>query len=467
MKVLEDSSLRNLVILPVIVLIFASAVVATYRPPAASAASGSPSMGMVIPLYTYPTDGTWTQVIQARQAYPNVPILAIINPNSGPGSSLDSNYVQGIKNLQGAGVTVLGYVDTAYAGDSISSVESNVNLYKSWYAVNGIMFDDMSNLATDAPYYATLGSYVHSDGMTVSMGNPGTSVPTVFIGGLDILCVYESTGLPALSFITYPGFSPSNFAVVALDVPLSSSFLTSASTLVSWVYLTDASGSNPYDVLPSYLTSELATLSSIDGTQSTTSSTTSQSSTATTTKLTTSTTTTSSTTASSTTTTSGGVPTAAVNSVDLTGAALPGLWSTWNQGSNVLATGYTPVTFDGTSGGTYVAMVADYSNFVFCHWEDGSTTASRSVTFGPSVSLTAYYSTNGSCPTGPSTVAVQIASDYFNGTSLQGIQGAVTSGTSTVASGTTPFTFSAVVGNSYTVTVQNSGSFVFDHWSVG
>ena len=32
----------------------------------------------------------------AKQSHPNVPLIAVINPNSGPGSALDPGYVSGI-----------------------------------------------------------------------------------------------------------------------------------------------------------------------------------------------------------------------------------------------------------------------------------------------------------------------------------------------------------------------------------
>lgn len=486
MKILEDSSIKILSIISVLALFASAAMVASFRP--ANAASSSANAGIVIPLYTYPTDGTWTQVMQAKQAYPNVPFIAIINPNSGPGSSQDPNFVQGINNLRAAGITVLGYVATGYAVSSYSSIsnlESQVTAYHNWYAVNGVLFDEMSNTPGYENYYSTLDSFVHSLGMSLTMGNPGTSVPSSYIGTLDALCIYESSGLPSLSFITYPGYSSSNFAVVALGVPMSTTFLTGASPLVSWFYLTDANGSNPYDVLPSYFTSEIAALSAIDGTVVTTTSsssttqastttsttsTTSRSTTvSTTTHSTTSTTTSSSTTMSTTktTTTSSSTPTVSVSSVDLSGASISGLWTTWNQGSTVLATGYTPITFDGSQGGSYVVSVANYQNYVFCHWQDGSTSADKTVSFGPSVSLVAYYSTNGSCSTAPAQVPVNIDSAYLNQTGFAGAFTTITTGGSTVASGPTPLSFNGLVGNSYTITISNHGTSVFDHWSQG
>src|SRR5207245_635701 len=124
-------------------------------------------------LYTYPcftiTQCTWTTVIQARQAYPSVPLLAVINPNSGPGRFKDTNYVQGIKNLQDAGVVVLGYVWTGYGRVPLSKVENQVSSYKNWYAVNGIFFDGMAYVTGSEKYYSTLNSYVKSLGMTYNM----------------------------------------------------------------------------------------------------------------------------------------------------------------------------------------------------------------------------------------------------------------------------------------------------------
>src|SRR5437660_3965788 len=132
--------------------------------------------GIMIPLYTYPTGGTWAPVIQAKNAYPNVPFVAVINPASGPGTSHDPNYAAGIKDLQAAGVVVLGYVATGYATSSysaISGLEAQVSLYDRWYHVNGIFFDEMSNAVGNESYYSTLNSLVRSLRMTYTVGNPG------------------------------------------------------------------------------------------------------------------------------------------------------------------------------------------------------------------------------------------------------------------------------------------------------
>ena len=418
--------------------------------PRVTHAATSP-VGIVIPLYTYPTDGTWASVIQAKQSYPNVPFAAVINPDSGPGASQDPNYVQGIKSLRAAGITVLGYVDTAYAVDSISSVEANVNLYKTWYGVDGIMFDDMTNQAGYETYYSALNDYVHSlmPG-SLTMGNPGTSVPTSYIGTLDVLNVYEDSGYPSLSFITYPGYSPTNFATIVISAPLNASFLTSLSGVVSWVYVTDAGLPNPYDVLPSYFTTEVASLSAMDLTTATSSTTTSS---------------TSATSTVSTASSPGGTASVAVNSVDLSGNAITGMWTTWNQNGATLATDYTPATFTGTLGSTYTLTVAGYKRTVFCHWQDGSTDPQRNVSLSGNDVLTAYYSTKGSCPA--TTVRMTVISKSVTGVQFTGMWLEVTADGRTVATGYTTLTFTATVGVAYTISMSNWNSYVFAYWGSG
>src|SRR5713226_9641864 len=153
------------------------------------------STGVIVPLYSYP-GSYWTQVIQAKNAHPSVPIIAIINPNNGPGSSIDSTYTNSIQQLQSAGITVLGYVYTGYGSRSTSSAEADINTYNSWYHINGIFFDEMSNVSGNENYYSTLSSYVKSHGMTMTVGNPGTDTLSSYIGTVDNLVIYENPGLP-------------------------------------------------------------------------------------------------------------------------------------------------------------------------------------------------------------------------------------------------------------------------------
>src|SRR3989449_5596102 len=248
MNLLGNSSKRTYSLAIVTVLFLAAIVTATARISFAATSSS----GIVIPLYTYPTDGSWAATFQARSAHPNVPIITVINPNNGPGGSSDSNYVQGVKDFQAAGIIVLGYVATGYASQLISSLESQVSSYKNWYSLNGIMFDEMSSVQGNENYYSTLNTYVKSLGMTMTMGNPGTSVPNSYIGILDSLCIFEQSGLPTLSYLSsYSGHQQSNFAYIGYTVSLlNTAFEAASSQYAGWIYITNAGGREPLQRAP-------------------------------------------------------------------------------------------------------------------------------------------------------------------------------------------------------------------------
>ena len=58
------------------------------QPRAPYCATTSPT-GILVPLYSYPTDDTWEMMIKLKKTYPLVPTVAIINPSDGPGPSKD------------------------------------------------------------------------------------------------------------------------------------------------------------------------------------------------------------------------------------------------------------------------------------------------------------------------------------------------------------------------------------------
>src|SRR5213594_910907 len=333
-----NSSKRTSSLAIVSVLFLAAIVTATAR----ISFAASTNSGIVIPLYTYPTDGSWAATLQARNAHPNVPIIAVINPSDGPGGSSDSNYVQGVKDFQAAGIIVIGYVATGYASHGMSDLDTQISLYKTWYSVNGIFFDEMSNNQGNENYYSTLNTYVKSLGMTMTMGNPGTSVPSSYIGILDSLCIFEQGGLPTLSYLSsYSGHPKSNFAYIGLSVStLNTSYEVSSSNYVQWIYITDAGGGNPYDVLPSYFMNEVAALDA--GPQSSTS--------------------TSATT--STTTTTGTTATLSISTVDSSNQPVNGFYIQEIKDNTAgTSTGgtFTPQTVGAVAGHSYSVTVDDYA----------------------------------------------------------------------------------------------------------
>jgi len=229
-----------------------------------ASAQNTGAAGIVVPLYTYPMDSSWSSLIKIKQSYPSVPIIAIINPNSGAGGSKDSNYVTGVKQLQAAGIVALGYVYTSYGSRSVRSIENEINNYKSWYGVNGIFFDEMSSVGSTLRYYTQLSTFVRSIKLGMTMGNPGTTVSSNLVGVFSNLCIYENPGMPSTSQISgYSSFGK-GFSYIAYGVGSvpSQSTIKGTTSYVSYLYITNLGGSNPYNGLPSYIASEAAMLAS-------------------------------------------------------------------------------------------------------------------------------------------------------------------------------------------------------------
>ena len=253
---IEQSSSRFLGMLAILLLVTTPLTVLPHQAHAAS------STGVMIALYTYP-DSTWDVVAQAKSAHPSVPVVAIINPNNGPGSSRDANYVSGIQKLHAAGVVVLGYDATGYASNSASSVKSVMDTWKSLYNIDGIFFDEMANWSGPESYYSGLTSYAKSLGYTMTVGNPGTDTLPSYIGTVDNLMIYEDAGLPPISALQswHTSYDKSNFSMIAFGVnSISTSFLSSASNYVGYIDLTNDVLDNPYDSVPSYFGTLVADL---------------------------------------------------------------------------------------------------------------------------------------------------------------------------------------------------------------
>ncbi|TLX92779.1 MAG: hypothetical protein E6K93_04050, partial [Thaumarchaeota archaeon] len=371
----------------------------------------------------------------------------------------------GINNLRAAGIIVLGYIGTKYCAMTLSTAEGQIDTYHRFYKLDGFLFDEMKNTSGCESYYSTLTNYAKSHyGDTLIIGNPGTSTIQSYVGTVDNIIIYESQGLPSISTLqsrtfglAKSGFCFDAYGVAALDP----TYAAQAAQYAGCMQITDDSGSNPYDTLPSYLSSEIAALDtgsssalpsislnpttglagstiavsgnsflpnsavtvSYDGAAVSTNPGTittdsSGSFTATFTEPAPSTgahtviakDAASGLASAQFTVTSTTPPTTppttlslTVNSVDLSGNSFTGQWVQLNDSSgNTIATGFTPATFSVTSGSQYTVFVANFQNTVFNHWSDGNTNPSRAITPTQSTTLTAYYSTSSTTTPPPS-----------------------------------------------------------------
>ena len=227
--------------------------------PAATSAGAT-----IVPLYTSPSDSSWSAVIAAKMAHPKVGVIAIVNPNDGPGGSVDSGYTSGIAKLTAAGIRVIGYVATGYTARSPATVKADVDRWKAFYPgqVTGIFFDEQSNKAGDVAYYRDLSQYTKSQGLSLTVGNPGTDTAESFIGALDVMLIYESDGLPSQTAMAgwHASYAPTNFGIIPYATSLDATFVHNARKYVQYIYLQNDNLPNPWDSVPSYFSDLLAAL---------------------------------------------------------------------------------------------------------------------------------------------------------------------------------------------------------------
>jgi hypothetical protein len=220
--------------------------------------------GTIVPLYTDPSDPTWATIVNAKAAHPSVRVLAVVNPDSGPGAAKNAAYVEGTMTLAKAGVEPFGYVATSYAMKPSDAVKAEIDAYVAWYpAVQGIFFDEMSDVMGQEAYYASLSQYVKSKGLGWTVGNPGTDVPESFAATVDTLVVFENAGYPSIGELTswHDGYPSSRFGllsyqVASFDLPIA----TEVRSHVGFMYVTNDDLPNPWDSLPPYFDALLGAL---------------------------------------------------------------------------------------------------------------------------------------------------------------------------------------------------------------
>ena len=103
-----------------------------------------------------------------------MPILAIVNPNSGPGTAALSDYLAGISQLTAAGVKVFGYVHTSYAARATAEVQAEIGRWRSLYpGVTGIFFDEMAKDPGNESYYKGLTAAAKAQRLRFHHRQPG------------------------------------------------------------------------------------------------------------------------------------------------------------------------------------------------------------------------------------------------------------------------------------------------------
>lgn len=231
--------------------------------------AGKAKLVIHIPLYIYPfhwvENNEWEQVADLVAAYPDVEFILKVNPESGPGSSQNSDFTTGFGILSAGNnplhMKIIGYVYTSYGSRPIADVKTDIDRYVSWYGqyIRGIFLDEMEDDTGDEAYYSEITAYCHERNL-FTWGNPGKNIAESYVSGntLDIFQISETDGYPTSETIsnnTFNGTYPtSKFAVGIYNASsYNTSLLEDFATKAQYLFVTSDIGPNPYDTVSQYI----------------------------------------------------------------------------------------------------------------------------------------------------------------------------------------------------------------------
>jgi hypothetical protein len=235
--------------------------------------SHSYALGIMVPAYFDPVRNSNWEVL--NQAAARVPLVAIMNPNSGPGASPRASYTTGVDALRRFGGQVIGYIYSSYGARPLAAVKADVDRYDSFYTIDGFFIDEVTNDAdaTHLAYYGELYQYIKSKRATYTVtGNPGTKTLSTYLTrpAFDRLVTFENnTGYPAYVPDAWTQKQPptvfSHLCYDAATAEIMTNYVQLAvQRNAGYIYVTDDRGTNPWDTLPSYWNAEVDLVEAIN-----------------------------------------------------------------------------------------------------------------------------------------------------------------------------------------------------------
>jgi hypothetical protein len=240
-------------------------------PPAPSPSSMTTCERLVVPAYFNPPD--WPAAIRSKP-----PPSAMILDISGMGAGLapEPGFRAAVDAARAAGITVLGYVSTEDGQRPLAQDKAEIRNYAAWYGVTSIFLDRVSGDSAGLGYYRALASYVRArDSRAQLWLNPGDYPDRSYMSLGGVVMTFEGT-YAQYATVTVPAwardypasrFAHTVYATSAAD--LWSALRLAAARNAGYVYITDGSGTNPYQALPGYWAAEdtAATAACGNGTQ--------------------------------------------------------------------------------------------------------------------------------------------------------------------------------------------------------
>ena len=228
---------------------------------------------------------TSARLLGLIRKYHNVPVIVVANA-TGPGitpPNYDLNWEVFIRQAKGAGATVVGYVATGdltsgsgSAARKLMCNRTSTHGRASTRTRRSTAFSSMSAVRpgsgnANVTTYLGYRTYCNQRNLYPVIANPGSNNGSAWFDTpvAESLVIWEGNTLPdetnqllqdfvnGYAFYPYSGRGAIVYGQSSLDVH----FLRRLRRYVQWLYVTDASGANPYGALPSYLEQLFAAMS--------------------------------------------------------------------------------------------------------------------------------------------------------------------------------------------------------------
>lgn len=236
----------------------------------ANAASRPPRL--LVPAYFYPSGRGLQEWDRLLKAAARLPIVAVVNPASGPGERVDPNYTAVLRRAVGTGLIPIGYVTTSYSRRPIAEVKADIDRWLRLYpAIRGIFLDEQPSGPEQVAYLAEVSAYARrAKRLDLVVSNPGAVCSERYFErhAADAFCLFEGPlDGRGLELPKWTARDAGRVVVLPYRVPTADAMRNRLREAVGfgvgYLYITDADGANPWGRLPRYWDEEVAAVMEI------------------------------------------------------------------------------------------------------------------------------------------------------------------------------------------------------------
>jgi hypothetical protein len=192
-------------------------------------------VGLIAPIYDTSLEETWSELIEAHEVYPDVPIIAAVNVTA----------LGAVFNLKANGIDVVIYMSPGMFNVTYLDYILNATTFNERAFIKGVFFDVPPSLS----FYQNLSGYMHQLGFSLTVGNAKMNLPNSYIGVMDITCLSDQPSLPSTTTLTSYAFPVNQTCVIATNTSSpNDATLINLIQHAGWIYLTDS-----YPNTPTYL----------------------------------------------------------------------------------------------------------------------------------------------------------------------------------------------------------------------